>query len=309
MPLDPRAVAWLEQNRALGLPAYHETPPVEGREVVDEHAPALFGDADPVHSVDDAEARGVPVRIYRPSGDELPALVYLHGGGWVLGSVDSHDRLCRTLAARSGCTLVSVDYRLAPEHPFPAAVDDAWAATVWASERFSAVAIGGDSAGGHLSAVTALRARDEALGLALQVLVYPVTDYAFDTGSYREYGTGTNLTEQSMRWFWEHFVTDGAAAADPRVSPLRAPQLSGVAPALVLTAECDPLCDEGEAYARRLGEAGVPVVLSRYDGQVHGFFRMPAVFDRAQDAIDEVAGAVRVALDPSRTAQAEPLRP
>ncbi len=300
MALDPQAVAWLEEVRALGLPAYHETPPVEGRKLMDEGSAALYGDPDPVHSVEDADAAGVPVRIYRPSDDELPALVYFHGGGWVLGSVRSHDGLCRTLAARSGCVVVSVDYRLAPEHPFPAPVDDAWTATAWANDRFPGLAIAGDSAGGHLSAVTALRARDEGLTLALQVLVYPVTDYAFDTGSYKEWGTGTNLTEDSMRWFWEHFVPDGVDANDPRVSPFRAPELRGVAPALVVTAECDPLSDEGEAYAKRLAEAGVQVSLSRYDGQIHGFFRLAAVFDRTQDAIDEVAGAVRTALTPSR---------
>ena len=144
--------------------------------------------------------------------------------------------------------------------------------------------------------MSALSARDEGLDVALQVLVYPVTDYAFETSSYREWGEGTNLTEEHMRWFWTHFVPEGTADDDPRVSPLRAPDLSGVAPALVMTAECDPLCDEGEAYARRLADAGVPVTLTRYDGQLHGFFRMAAVFERTRDAIDEVAGALRAAL-------------
>jgi len=299
MPLDPQAVAWLAELRELGAPTYHDLPPAEGRKLIDEGAPALFGEPDPIHSIEDAQAAGVPVRIYRPSDEELPALVYFHGGGWVLGSVNSHDSLCRTLAARCGCTLVSVDYRLAPEHPFPAAVDDAWSVTAWAAETFPAVAVGGDSAGGHLSAVTALRARDEGLALALQVLVYPVTDYSFDTASYGEWGTDTNLTEESMRWFWEHFIPADVAADDPRVSPLRASELAGVASALVVIAECDPLCDEGEAYARRLEEAGVPVTLSRYDGQLHGFLRMPALFDRSRDAIDEFAGAVRAALGTS----------
>ena len=300
MPLSPEAVAWLAELAALEAPTYHELSPVEGRKLMDEGAPALFGEPDRIHAVEDAEVAGVPVRIYRPSDGHLPALVYLHGGGWVLGSVNSHDGLCRTLAARSACTLVSVDYRLAPEHPFPAAVDDAWAVAAWAADTFPAVAMGGDSAGGHLSAVTALRARDEGIALALQVLVYPVTDYSFDTGSYGEWGTGTNLTEESMRWFWESFIPAGVGDDDPRVSPLRTSELAGVAPALVVTAECDPLCDEGEAYARRLAEAAVPVTLSRYEGQLHGFLRMPAVFERSRDAIDEVAAAVRTALGACR---------
>jgi acetyl esterase len=290
--------AWLEQVRELGVPAYHEVSPAEGRRMADEAAPKLFGEPDPVHSVEDGVADGVPVRLYRPSDGELPALVFCHGGGWVIGSLDSHDALCRTLAARSGCAVVSVDYRLAPEHRFPAAVEDAWTATTWAAQRFPRLAVGGDSAGGTLSAVTALRARDRDLPLALQVLVYPVTDFAFDTPSYREHGTSLNLTEETMRWFWEQYLPENEDGADPEVSPLRAPDLAGVAPALVVTAEFDPLCDEAEAYAARLERAGVPVVLSRYDGQVHGFLRMPAVLDRARGGIDEVAAAVRAALNP-----------
>ena len=215
----------------------------------------------------DADADGVPVRVYRPTGRAAGALVYFHGGGWVVGSLDSHDRLCRTLAARAGATVVSVGYRLAPEHPFPAAVEDAWTATCWSAERYRPLALGGDSAGGHLSAVTALRARDRGLPVALQVLVYPVTDRSFDTASYREHGTGLNLTERTMRWFWEQFVHDDPPpGAEHEVSPLRATDVGGVAPALVLTAECDPLRDEGEAYANRLSQAGVPTTLTRYDG-------------------------------------------
>ena len=297
MGLDPQAAAYLERVRALAIPPYPELSVAEGRRLLDEGAPALFGEPDPVESVEDAEADGIPVRVYRATaGDVPPALVYLHGGGWVIGSLTSHDGLCRTLAARSGCAVVAVDYRRAPEHPYPAAVEDAWTATAWAAERFGPLAVGGDSAGAQLAAVTALRARDRGLPLALQVLLYPVTDFNFDTPSYREHGTGTNLTEATMRWFWSQWLPDAAAGAEPEASPLRAPELAGVAPALVLTAEYDPLRDEGEAYARRLEEAGVPVVLRRYAGQIHGFVRMPAVFDRAREAIDEVAASLRSAL-------------
>jgi acetyl esterase len=262
---------------------------------MDEDAPGLFGEADPVASVEDADADGVPVRVYRPVDGDVPALLWLHGGGWVLGSLASHDSLCRTLAARSGCAVVAADYRLAPEHPYPAAVEDAWTATLWASRRFPMLAVGGDSAGGQLAAVTALRARDRSLPLALQVLVYPATDAACDTLSYQEHGEVPNLTVEAMRWFWEQFCPE-ERRDETEASVLRARDVQWVAPALVLTAEYDVLRDEGEAYARRLLDAGVPVTLTRYDGQIHGFLRVPAAIERANEAIGEVAEAVRTAL-------------
>jgi acetyl esterase len=290
--LDPQAKAWLEQARALGVKPYDQLSVEDGRRQIDQGAAALFGEPDPVESVEDSIAEHVPVRVYSSAGNGPGVFVYFHGGGWVVGSLESHDRLCRTLAARSGVTVVSVGYRLAPEHPYPAAVDDAWTATHWAAARFEPVVVGGDSAGGHLAAVVALRARDQGLHIALQVLVYPVTDHAFDTASYREHGRGTNLTEPTMRWFWRHFLGDEQRGAEPEASPLRAPDLTGVAPALVLTAEHDPLRDEGEAYAQRLVDAGVPTTLTRYDGLIHGFLRMPAVLDAAGRGIDQVAEAI-----------------
>jgi acetyl esterase len=192
--------------------------------------------------------------------------------------------------------VIAVEYRLAPEHPYPAAVEDAWTVTAWAAERFSPLAVAGDSAGGQLAAAVALRAREAGVTLALQVLIYPVTNHAFDTRSYREHGEGLVLTTALMRWFWARFLQDETRADEPDCSPLRAPDLAGLPPALVLTGEYDPLRDEGEAFARRLSEAGVPVRLRRYEGLIHGFIRMPAVIDRANDAIDEVAGAVASAL-------------
>jgi acetyl esterase len=295
VPLDPQAAAYLERLRELAAPPHWEIGPVEARRRMDQDAPRLFGEANPVASVEDADADGVNVRVYRPADGELPAIVWLHSGGWVLGSLDSHDRLCRALAARSGCTVVAADYRLAPEHPYPAAVEDAWTATLWASRRFPALAVGGDSAGGQLAAVTAVRARDRSLPLALQVLVYPATDAACDTLSYLEHGEVPNLTVQAMGWFWGQFCPDDRRE-EPEASVLRARDLRGVAPALVLTAEYDVLRDEGEAYAHRLLDADVPVTLTRYDGQIHGFLRMPAAIERANDAIDEVAEAVRTGL-------------
>lgn len=292
MPLHPQAAAHLEWLHEQGVPPYYELGPEESRKVLEARLQLLFGEPDPVASVADVSAGGVPARVYKPNGGGA-GVVYFHGGGWVLGSLASHDKLCRTLAARSGSTVISVDYRLAPEHPHPAAVEDAWAATVWAAERWSPLAIAGDSAGGHLAAVTALRARDKGLPLAHQALVYPVTDCDFETLSYREHGVGTTLTTTTMRWYWDNYVSDAADRWE--ASPLRARDLSGVAPALVITAEYDPLCDEGEAYARRLEDAGVPVVLSRYEGQMHGFFCMPGVIDAGRDAVDEVARVLRAA--------------
>jgi acetyl esterase len=295
VPLDPQAVAYLEQLSTLGAPRPSEALIEQARNGYEEGASGLFGPAGDVESVEHVDADGVPVRIYHPSPGEPAALMYCHGGGWVLGSLDSHDPLCRTLAARSSCTVIAVDYRLAPEHPYPA-VDDACAATRGAAARFSPLAIAGDSAGGQIAAAVALRARDAGLVLALQALIYPATNYAFDTESYRENADGMMLTTELMRWFWSQYVQDETRAGEPDCSPLRARELAGLAPALILTAEYDPLRDDGEAYARRLGQAGVPVTLRRYAGQIHGFIRMPALIDRANHAITEVAAAVRQAI-------------
>jgi acetyl esterase len=293
MTLDPQAKAWLDESRLRGVRPYDELPLEEGRRLMDEGAAALFGEPDPVESVENEVADGVPVRIYRPFDLGPGAFVYLHGGGWTIGSLESHDLLCRTLAARAGIRVVSVGYRLAPEHRYPAAVDDAWTATRWAAAQFEPLVVGGDSAGGHLAAVVAVRARDRGLPLALQVLLYPVTDHAFDTPSYRQNATGTNLTATTMRWFWAQFLGDETRGDEPEASPLRTADLSGVAPALVLTAEHDPLRDEGESYAQRLIDAGVPTTRSRYDGQIHGFVRMPAVLAAGGRGIDQIAAAVR----------------
>jgi acetyl esterase/lipase len=252
---------------------------------------------------EDRDAGGVPVRVYRPVEEPAPVLVYFHGGGWVYGGFVSHHGLCATLARLSGCVVCSVDYRLAPEHRFPAALDDAWAATGWIAAhtaelggRSGALALGGDSAGGNLAAICARRARDARLPVALQILVYPVCDADLDTSTYREFAHGYSLTAGSMEWFWDQYLPEGVGDRfHPDASPLRAADVSGTAPALVITAECDVLRDEGEAYARLLADAGVPVTLSRYDGMIHGFFRMPGVIDRANDAIAEAALALREA--------------
>lgn len=306
MALDAQARAYLEWLVAAGLRPVETLTPAEARGQADRHAADLFGAKEAVDSVvrtdvdspRRTDGAGVPVRIYSPSAEpDLPMTVYLHGGGWVLGLVDGFDGVCRALANRTGCRVVAVDYRLAPEHRFPAALDDAWAVTRWAFTQAPRVAVAGDSAGGNLAAVVALRARDAGLPLACQVLVYPVTDHRFDRRSYVDNATGFGLTEPAMRWFWDQYL-GGADGGHPDASPLRAPSLAGVAPALVVVCEHDPLRDEGVEFARRLREAGVPVHLSEYAGMIHGFLRMPARIDRSREALDEIGLALRRALDP-----------
>jgi acetyl esterase len=306
--LDPQARAFLDRLEELGVPALGEQPVDLTRQMGDEASPGLFGPLEEV-PFEDRSLPGpggpIPVRVYRPGNAPAPVLVYFHGGGWAIGSVITAHGVCATLARLAGCVVCSVDYRLAPEHVFPAALDDAWAAATWAAEhpdeiggRPGALAVGGDSAGGNLAAVCAIRARDAGLPLALQVLVYPVLDANFETSSYRAFADGFYLTRQGMEWFWDQYLPSGDRF-DPDVSPLRASDLAGVAPAFVVTAEYDALRDEGEAYARRLAEAGVPTTLSRYDGMIHGFIRLPAVIDRANDALAETAAALRAAFTPS----------
>jgi acetyl esterase len=296
MSIDPQVKAYLELTAALGLPPTEQQAPEEARAMAAERAGALFGPTEDVHAVEDFEVDGVPVRLYAPAGAaDGPIVVYFHGGGWVIGSLDTHDGVCRVLANRTGCRIAAVDYRLAPEHRFPAAVDDCWAVTRWAFEQTPRVAVAGDSAGGNLAAVMALRARDAGLGLAYQALVYPVIDHRFDTASYTANAAGNGLTLAGMRWYWDLYLGD-ADGVHPDASPLRAASLAGVAPALVVVCGLDVLRDEGIAYAERLRASGVPTEVSEYEDMIHGFFRMSAVIDRSRDVQDEVAAALRAAL-------------
>jgi acetyl esterase len=251
-------------------------------------------------------AGDIPVRVYSPAPERaLPALVYFHGGGWVLGDIDSVDPLCRDLARLAGCVVINVGYRLAPEHPFPAAAEDGWAVTADVAgdaARYGvdprAVAVAGDSAGGNLAAVVAARARDEGVALAHQLLIYPVLDAAMDTPSYAEFARGFGLDADVMAWFYGLYA--GAAdRADPRLSPLRAADLTGLAPATIITAECDVLRDEAEAYATRLSAAGVDAALRRFDGVVHAFFVMSEIFDAAHDAREWAVGRLRTSFTAS----------
>ncbi len=301
--LDPdveAVLAAIEAERGLPL----ETLPVgEARILAATGLEPYAGNREDVAHVEDVRiGAGVTLRIYTPDDPvDRPAMVYFHGGGWVLCDLDTHDVVCRAIARRSGAVVVAVDYRLAPENKFPAAVDDCVAATAWVhanAKRLGIdphrIAVGGDSAGGNLAAVVCLKARDwGGPPLALQVLVYPVTNLSsFDTDSYREFADGYFLTRSEMEWFRDCYLAGPGDASHWSASPLLAGDLSGLPPALVITAECDVLRDEGEAYARRLEQAGVRVTCTRYPGMIHPFFSMPGSIASARTAIDQVARAV-----------------
>ena len=307
MPLDPEAKASLEQRAAAGLPAQHEVSPQEAR-AMQEAQPRSPGPE--VAAMSDHDAPGphgdVPVRVYVPATDDatpLPVCMWFHGGGWVVGNIVTNDATCQTLANSAGAIVVSVDYRLAPEHPFPVPLDDCFAATEWAVANAasfggdaSRLAVAGGSAGGNLAAAVALRARDEgAPKLAHQSLIYPVTDRDFERPSYVDNAEGYGLSRATMVYFWECYVPSEGDSANPYAAPMAADDLSGLPSAYVLTAEYDPLRDEGEAYAARLREAGVPTVASRYDGMIHGFFNAGTPFTQTWDAIAEAAGELRKA--------------
>lgn len=304
MSLDREVAAFLEDLRLAGVPALSGLTPQEARIKAEADA-ALLGPAEDVAAKVDMEIPGpagpIPVRIYTPASTPPHGLfVYYHGGGWVIGDVATHDALCCTLANASGWRVLSVDYRLAPEHKFPAAVDDAYAAAEWAFANVEAlcgaaepIAVGGDSAGGNLAAAVCLMARDrDAFRPALQALVYPVTNFSFETPSYRENADGFLLTRADMEWFWGCYLARPEDGWSPYASPLRAVEFRDLPPALVLTAEYDPLRDEGEAYAARLRAAGVPVKLVRYPGMIHAFIRQTQRFTQAWAAIRAIAEAL-----------------
>ena len=306
MALHPQCKAFLDQIAASGRPPLHELSPAEARANV---MPAeLAGPEQPVHRVENRRIPGdgglIPIRVYYPrEAAQLPALVYFHGGGFVLGGLDSHDRTCRALANGSGCIVISVDYRLAPEHVFPAAADDAFAATEYIAGHAadfgidpSLLAVGGDSAGGNLAAVVALRARDSGgPAIAFQLLVYPQVDFADGSASMREFGTDHFLTTETIGWFADNYLPPPIDRRQPWVSP-RYARLDGLPPAFVLTAECDPLRDQGEAFAERLKQAGVPTQMKRYEGMFHPFFSLSGIIDGAREAVADASSALKTAL-------------
>ena len=304
MALDTATSALLAELAKSGMPPLHEMTPEEARGL-GVALRELYGPGPEMARVEEyaaptADGGAVPLRVLVPAGTPRGVLVYYHGGGWVIGALDEFDTLARQLAERTGCAVVLVDYRLAPEHRFPVAVDDAWAALQWIAAGVEDIAgadapliVGGDSAGGNLAAIMTQRAR-EAGGpeIALQVLVYPVTDCDLETPSYVDPENQLLLSRESMVWFWDHYAPEHEGRLCADASPLRAADLTGLPPAIVLTAEHDVLRDEGEAYARRLEEAGVPVEFKRFDGQMHGFFTMVNVLPGSAAGIDHVVDAV-----------------
>ncbi|HJM91799.1 MAG: alpha/beta hydrolase [Alphaproteobacteria bacterium] len=299
----------LELVEQSPYPELHTVSAQEARDIFEETAPALNVRPEDVYRTEDrwidAVEGDILIRIYTPyqpkTGEKLPILVFYHGGGFVIGSLDSYDSLCRVLANMAKCIVVSVDYRLAPEHKFPTAVDDGLEAYQWVSDHAHEldgdnrrIAIAGDSAGGNITAVTAIGIRDEGdIPPLLQILIYPVAGGAPETPSHHEFAEGMLLTRATILWFYDQYLEQPEDAADPRFAPLLAKDLSGLAPALVIVAGFDPLRDEGIAYAERLHDAGVKVELAEYDGMVHGFVSLADAVDQGKVAIDQITAALR----------------
>jgi acetyl esterase len=302
--LDPQADALLKAMKP-GQGVFDTDDPVEARRRSEATTERLAPPSPPLAKVEERDADGVPVRVYWPEAKgPLPVLVFFHGGGWVFGSRDTHDGICRHLAAKAPCLVVSVEYRLAPEHKFPAGVEDALAATKWVAANAAALggdpkrlAVGGDSAGGNLAAVVALHARDHGgPAIAFQLLIYPAVDFTARGGSLDRFADGYFLTRDGIEQSKNYYLNGPADERDWRASPALAQNLAGLPPAYLFTAGFDPLLDEGRAFADKLRAAGVPVEYKCYDGMIHGFLRMGRVLDQALVALDESAAALRRAL-------------
>jgi acetyl esterase len=306
MPLHPQATRFLQQLAELNVPPLESMPIPQTRRALIlastvQMAPPELARVETL-TIPGPDGDGLKLRIYCPPGaGPFGACLYFHGGGWVLNSIDTHDDLSRRLAAASNCVIVSVDYRLAPEYKYPAATEDAYTALRWVVDHAAEwnvdprrVAVSGDSAGGNLAAVVCLMARDRGgPHIAFQALIYPITDCDFQRASYRDNADGYFLTRNQMLWFWDLYVSSPDQMSQPYASPLRAGSLAGLPPALVQTAEFDPLRDEGEAYADALRQAGVAVSVHRYDGMIHAFVKRVDQFDAALEAIAEIGAALR----------------
>jgi acetyl esterase len=303
-PLDPKVKTALDT--ATGVPPLEQAPVAETRPGFEKWRSQEPLVDEPVARVDNRTVPGphggVPIRIYRPEGSgPFPMVLYLHGGGWTVGNLDTHDGICRSFCHRLGAVVISVDYRLAPENKFPVPLEDCYAALQWSATHAAEIqgdhtrlAVAGDSAGGNLAAAVALYARDHGgPQLCHQVLIYPVTNHAFDTASYWENTVGHGLTRDSMLWFWDNYLNNATDGGNPYASPLQANDLSGLPPALILTAHYDPLRDEGEAYGARLHQAGVPVQVTRYLGMFHGFVLSEGRNEQAERAIQQIADTLR----------------
>lgn len=307
MPVNPQVRALLDEFEKQGLPPFDQMSVTQAR-VVALGFRDLQGEPENVGDVRDilvpGPAGALPVRLYHPApGEDSPLLVYFHGGGWVIGDLEIVDKPCRALANASGCVVASVNYRLSPETKFPGPAEDCYAATKWLAEHAQAigadgrfVAVAGDSAGGNLAAAVALMARDRGgPALSYQLLIYPVTAPVAGTqsASYQENAEGYLLTKGSMEWFWDHYLASPDDAKNPYAAPLHAPDLSRLPPAMVITAEFDPLRDEGLAYAKRLQEAGVPVTASHYSGLIHAFFWLAGALDAGRELTAEIGAELR----------------
>jgi acetyl esterase len=307
MPLAPEYQALLAQLAETPAPKIIEIPPEQGREMY-RMARAVNEDL-PIGRIENRKIQGpagdIPIRIYHPEeAGEHGILVNFHGGGWVIGDLDTADSVCRELCTQASCIVVSVDYRLAPEAPYPAAVEDAYAATCWVAENAAelggsgVLAVGGESAGGNLAAVVCQKARDEdGPDIHFQLLMYPVTDHDLSRASYDENGEGNLLETKTMAWFWESYCPEPGRRAEPAASPLRARSFANLPRTLVATAEMDPLRDEGKAYADALSEAGVEVEYVCFDGLVHDFMAHAAILPCSRAAFDQAAARLKAALN------------
>lgn len=306
MALDPQARALLDAIEQSGSPPYYTLSASNARTLYDQAAALVQGSPPEPEEITTLSIPGpafeLPALMYKPAAESnLPVLVYFHGGGYVIGSLKSHDCVCRTLCVEANCIVISVDYRLAPEHKYPAAIDDCWAATRWVAENAASLgididrlAVGGDSAGGNLAAVVCLKAKAAgAPQLVHQLLIYPGTDMSCSFPSHETFGQGYRLTNELIDWFYELYFELDSDIDHWQASPLNAEDLSGLPPAFVLSAGFDPLQDEDKAYADKLGQAGVQVKYSHYEGMLHGFIAMPGALDKAREALSECAGELR----------------
>lgn len=298
MPLHQQSQLFVSQLAAQGRPAWQDQPLDQSRKLFD-GLKGLFGAGPELVSVEDRSVGGIPTRIYRPSLEpELPVVMYFHGGGWVLGNLDSHDAVCRRLASESGFVVIAVDYRLAPEHKYPAAVDDCFLATQSVAENASEykvdgrqIMLAGDSAGGNLCMAVSLRARDDGLAIRYQVLIYPVVEPNFDTNSYNAFATGHGLTRETMQWFWREYLE--GSDTDPTLAHFQDASLKGLPQTHVITAEYDVLRDEGKRLVERLRQANVPTTYRCYEGMLHGFVHFAGFFDDGVKASEDIGSLLR----------------